>query len=214
MIFVIFAKRSERSGMPEVFCDYARYYDLLYKNKDYATETAYVHRLIQKFKSGAKTILNLGCGTEKHDVCFEKLGYQVTGVDLSEMMLAEARKRSITGRLEFLHGDIRSVDLARKFDIVISLFHAISYQTTDKDVLCAFRTANRHLRGGGVFIFDFWHGEGVLNDPPSVRVKCLEDDIVKIVRTAEPVVRREQNVVDVNYQIMATDKKSGSNSEL
>jgi len=200
--------------MSEAFCDYARYYDLLYKDKDYTGETTYIHALIQKYRPGAKTILDLGCGTGKHDVCFKDLGYEVTGVDLSKTMLAQARKRAVTNKPEFLHGDIRSADLGRKFDIIISLFHAVSYQTTDNDLLAAFRTANRHLKDGSVFIFDFWHGEGVLNDPPSVRVKCLEDNVVRIVRTAEPILYRERNMVSVNYQIMATDKKSGCLSEL
>jgi SAM-dependent methyltransferase len=198
----------------EVFSDYARYYDLLYKDKDYAGETAYVHALIQKYKLGAKSILNLGCGTGKHDACLQKLGYEICGVDLSETMLVEAHKRAIPGKLEFFHGDARTVDLGRKFDIVVSLFHVMSYQTTDEDVLSAFKTANRHLKEGGLFIFDFWHGEGVLSDPPSLRVRKLEDDIVSIIRTANPVMHRERDVIDVNYEIHARDKKSGCESEL
>jgi SAM-dependent methyltransferase len=198
----------------EVFSDYARYYDLLYKDKDYAGETAYVHALIQKYKPGAKSILNLGCGTGKHDACLEKLGYEVRGVDLSETMLVEAHKRAIPGKLEFFHGDARTVDLGKKFDVVVSLFHVMSYQTTDEDVLAAFQTANKHLNEGGVFIFDFWHGEGVLSDPPSLRVRKLEDDVVSIIRTATPVMHRERDVIDVNYEIRSTDKKSGHESIL
>ncbi len=200
--------------MSEVFSDYARYYDLLYKDKDYESEAAYIHGLIQKYKPGAKTILNLGCGTGKHDACLQKLGYEICGVDLSETMLVEAHKRSVQGKLEFFHGDARSVDLGRTFDVVISLFHVMSYQTDDSDVDAAFQTANRHLNNGGAFIFDFWHGDGILNDPPQVRVKNLEDDRVKIIRTAKPVMHRERHVIDVNYQIMATEKKSGCSSEL
>ena len=49
-----------------VFDAYAAYYDLLYKDKDYAGETEYVHRLIQRFNPGAKSILELGSGTGKH----------------------------------------------------------------------------------------------------------------------------------------------------
>lgn len=199
--------------MAEVFSDYARYYDLLYKDKDYAAETAYVHTLIQKYAPGAKSILNLGCGTGKHDAHLERIGYEVCGVDLSETMLVEAGKRAIPGKLEFFHGDVRTVDLGKKFDVVVSLFHVMSYQTTDDDVLAAFKTADRHLKEDGVFIFDFWHGEGVLNDPPSDRVKQLEDDVVKITRTARPVMHRRRDVIDVNYHVAATDKRSGHESE-
>jgi len=200
--------------MAEVFNDYAKYYDLLYKDKNYAEEANYIHGLLQKHKAGTKTVLNLGCGTGKHDVCLQRLGYQICGVDLSEMMLVEAAKHTILGELEFFHGDVRNVNLGKTFDAVISLFHVMSYQVTDDDVLSAFTTAYRHLKDGGVFVFDFWHGEGVVSDPPAVRVKCLEDDTVKIIRTANPVMHPDRHVIDVNYRIAAMNKRSGRQSEL
>lgn len=200
--------------MLEVFNAYAGYYDLLYKDKDYEAEVSYINDLIKKYRSGAKSILNLGCGTGRHDVSFEKMGYSVCGVDLSATMLAEARKRAIPGKLEFFEGDVRTVDLGRKFDVVVSLFHVMSYQTTDNDIFSVFCTAGRHLATGGVFIFDFWHGPGVLNDPPVIRVKRLEDESVRVVRIAEPVMKKGKNVVDVNYQVLTLDKNSHQWSEL
>lgn len=200
--------------MADVFHDYARYYDLFYKDKDYAAETAYVHALIQRYRPGAKRILDLGCGTGKHDVYLQKLGYEACGVDASETMLAEAHKRSIPGKLEFFHGDVRNVDLGRKFDAVISLFHVMSYQITDDDVMAMARTADKQLNSDGVFIVDFWHGEGVRHDPPSPRVKRVEDDSIEIVRTAQPVMHADQNIIDVNYDIAVMDKKSGEERRL
>ena len=200
--------------MSEVFNAYAKYYDLLYKDKDYAAEIAYINGLIRKYRPGAKTVLSLGCGTGRHDLCLEKMGYSVCGVDLSDTMLIEARKRAISGKLEFFKGDIRTVDLHKRFDVVISLFHVMSYQTTDGDILSAFRTAERHLVPGGVFIFDFWHGPGVLGDPPVVRVKRLENEAMRVVRIAEPIMKKDKNVIDVNYQIMTLDKSSGKWREL
>lgn len=200
--------------MSEVFNAYARYYDLLYKDKDYAAETSYIDDLIRKYHPGARSILNLGCGTGRHDTCFEKMGYSVCGVDLSDTMLVEARKRAIPGKLEFFKGDVRAINLHRKFDVVVSLFHVMSYQTTDDDILAAFRTAERHLMSGGVFIFDFWHGPGVLNDPPVIRIKRLEDEVLRVVRIVEPIMKKNKNVVEVNYQILALDKCSGQWSEL
>ncbi len=200
--------------MSEVFCDYARYYDLLYKDKDYHQEAAYIHGLIQKYKPGAATILDLGCGTGKHDACLMDMGYQITGVDLSETMLIEARKRAVPGRMEFVQGDVRSVDLGKRFDVIVLLFHVMSYQTTDEDVAAALRTAGRHLKEGGILVFDFWNEAGVLKDPPVVRVKRLEDDTVRIVRIAEPVTHADKHVIDVNYEIITMDKKTLRFSEL
>ena len=81
-----------------VFNEYARYYDLLYRDKDYGAETDYIHNLIQKQNPGCRTILNLGCGSGRHDRCLVERGYAVTGVDLSEEMLTAARCAVVASR--------------------------------------------------------------------------------------------------------------------
>ena len=42
-----------------------------------------------------------------------------------------------------------------------------------------FKTAAKHLKQNGVFIFDFWYGPGVLTDPPALRQKRLENNEMK-----------------------------------
>jgi SAM-dependent methyltransferase len=210
------------SGVPmSVFGAYSRYYNLLYKDKDYAGETEYVHGLIQKHCQGAQSILDLGCGTGRHDLLMARKGYDVTGIDLSEEMLAVARSQPLIPHPSsgdalvapthpsFHHGDIRSVRLDLTFDAVVSLFHVMSYQTTNDDLRAAFATARDHLKPGGIFVFDCWYGPAVLTDRPVVRVKRLEDDVIAVTRIAEPVMHANQNMVDVNYQVFITDKASG-----
>jgi SAM-dependent methyltransferase len=197
------------------FGDYSRYYNLLYKDKDYAGEAQYVHELIQKYRPGAKTILNLGCGTGNHDFEFAKLGYKVTGIDLSAEMLAAANNRlstpsTQTSSLNFIHGDIRTVRLDITFDVVVSLFHVMSYQTTNDDLQAAVNTAKTHLDLGGLFLFDCWYGPAVLTDPPVVRVKRLADDEIEVLRIAEPVMHYNENLVEVNFLVMITDKSTGA----
>jgi SAM-dependent methyltransferase len=196
------------------FGNYSRYYDLLYKDKDYAGEAQYVHELIQKHRPGAKTILNLGCGTGSHDFEFAKLGYRVTGIDLSAEMLAVANNRLSTintqkSSINFIQGDIRTVRLNITYDVVISLFHVMSYQTTNDDLQTAINTAKMHLDLDGLFLFDCWYGPAVLTDPPVTRVKRLADDEIEILRIAEPVMQYNENLVDVNYLVIITDKSTG-----
>ncbi|WP_026840431.1 class I SAM-dependent DNA methyltransferase [Citrifermentans bremense] len=198
------------------FSDYSRYYDLLYKDKDYAGEARYVDRLIRKHCPGAKSILNLGCGTGRHDFELMKLGYQVAGMDLSAEMLAMAAKRladmhsdPASAALRFLQGDIRTARLGETFDVVVSLFHVMSYQTTNDDLQAAFATAKAHVAPGGLFLFDCWYGPAVLSDPPAVRVKRLEDDVMEILRIAEPEVNCNANTVAVHYQVLITEKATG-----
>ena len=75
-----------------VFCNYANYYDLLYKDKDYKAEAKHVDGVLQQCLSGAQSVLELGCGTAAHAAHLIRNGYYVHGVDVSEAMLARAEK--------------------------------------------------------------------------------------------------------------------------
>jgi SAM-dependent methyltransferase len=197
------------------FKEYSNYYDLLYRDKDYAGEARYVHELIQKQNPGAVSVLDLGCGSGRHDREFAKLGYQVAGIDLAEGMLEVAR--SVTDDLlgvEYYLGDICTVRLGRCFDAVISLFHVMSYNITNNDLLAAFNTASFHLNSGGVFVFDCWYGPGVLTDRPSERVKKLKGDTFSVVRYATPVLYPNENVVDVNYRVVINNNHDIDSKEL
>lgn len=198
---------------------YARYYDLLYKDKDNRSEIDFIIKLLQRYSKGVKSILDLGCGTGRHDFLLSDAGYNVTGIDMSEEMLAsahESQKKRIGSKIsvEFLQGDIRTVKLDKLFDAVFSLFHVMSYQTSNDDLLAAFRTAKRHISNKGIFIFDCWYGPAVLTTKPEVRIKRMEDSSIQVTRIAEPVIHPNSNLVDVNYTILIKDKKTLALEEL
>jgi len=130
-------------------------------------------------------------------------------------MLTAARNAAPeSAALNYVQGDARSVRLDSTFDVVISMFHVMSYQITNHDLLAAFATAHSHLKPGGTFIFDCWYGPGVLTDPPTVRLKELEDEDVTVTRIAQPVMHPNENVVNVNYRVFLRDKASGSVREI
>jgi len=189
---------------------YSQYYDLLYSDKDYTAEVDYVDRLIKFYNKSAKTILDMGCGTGRHAELFCEKGYIVHGIDISENMLkiAEKRRMGKEDTLTFSHSSIQELDLNKKFDVVVSLFHVISYQNTNDEVIKAFETAKKHLNSDGLFIFDFWYGPAVLTDLPTIRVKRFENENIKVTRIAEPILHAQDNIVDVNYDIFIEDKSS------
>ncbi len=201
-----------------VFALYAQYYDLLYRDKDYAGEAAYIAELIREHTPQATSILELGCGTGAHASHFAKLGYIVTVIDMSEPMLQQARARKfalapeLSQRLTFEEGDVRTFSAHKCFDVVASLFHVFSYQTTNHNLQAAFETAASHLRPGGLLIFDYWYGPAVLTQRPEVRVKRLEDDALRVVRIAEPEMFATENRVRVNYWVLM-DSKNVNHSE-
>lgn len=199
-----------------IFDAYASYYDLLYRDKNYGAETAYVASLLEKHGVPRRSVLELGCGTGGHAEHLARSGYEVHGVDLSERMLARAFERrnrsdkAVAARLSFGPGDVRNVRLDRKFDTVLALFNVMGYQVTDDDLRATFMTAAAHLHPGGVFLFDFWYGPSVEIDPPVTRVKRMENDAWRIVRVAEPTVHHDENVIEIDFTIFVQERAKGA----
>ncbi|MFA7570635.1 MAG: class I SAM-dependent methyltransferase [Sulfurimonadaceae bacterium] len=189
---------------------YSQYYDLLYHDKDYIGEMKYVDNLIKAHIKEAKTLLDLGCGTGKHAELFCEKGYHVHGVDLSDEMLKIAQTRTLNkkNKLQFTHSNIQELKLNQQFDVVVSLFHVMSYQNSNEALIQAFEVAKKHLKQGGIFIFDFWYGPAVLTDLPVTRVKRLENESIKVTRIAEPTLETQTNIVNVNYDVFIEDKNT------
>lgn len=188
-----------------VFEDYAELYDLFYQDKSYSAECGDVMGLVKKHSSHpVESILDLGCGTGGHALEWAKEGFHVSGLDRSQAMLSKARNKAekLNLKVSFFEGDIRNFDLGQTFDSVTAMFAVMSYQTKTEDVLSAFNSVNRHLKSGGLFVFDVWFGPGVISDPPGDRVKSFEKDGMEILRTVQADHNLERHVVTVNYDIL------------
>ena len=197
-----------------VFDSTGKYYDLLYRDKDYAAEAQFLDQRFQDYAPDTHSILELGSGTGKLAAELAQSGYRVEGVDLSAAMLEKAFARQaqlpseVEERLHFSQGNVQSVRLEQTFDAVISIFHVVSYQSTQQALQDTFATVKAHLKPGGIFLFDVWYGPAVLTAVPAVRVKRLEDNQIAVTRIAEPVMYPNENWVDVHYQIFVEDKAS------
>ena len=191
-------------------------YDTLYQDKDYGREAAYIHGLLMRYAPEAKSILEMGCGTLGHAVRLAKNGYVIHGFDRSEPMLRHASQQldrlpaHDRARVSCGVGDLASYRAGRRFDAVLSLFHVLCYQTTNEDLEAAFGTASAHIERGGVFVFDAWYGPAVLTERPSVRIKRMENETVRIERTAEPQLLPNENRVDVAFTYLIEERDTGS----
>lgn len=194
----------------EVFQDYALYYNAFYQDKNYAEEARQIDMLLKKCGVNISHIINYGCGTGRHDIELSKLGYHCTGIDISPLMVDIAAKNANQAGMdiEFSTADIRTFKPVKKYDAVISLFHVMSYQNKNEEILSAFQSARKCLNDG-YFLFDCWYGPGVLSDKPAVRVKEFENKKYKLVRIAKPIMHDKENTVDVHYDIFVFEKETG-----
>jgi cyclopropane fatty-acyl-phospholipid synthase-like methyltransferase len=199
------------------FDAYAAYYDLFYRDKDYVGEARYIREVAER--AGAcigPRILELGCGTGRHAVEFVREGGVVHGVDLSRSMVEIANGRraqcapEIAARLVFEEGDVRTFRAGTRFDTVISMFHVVSYHTSNEDQDAFFETARSHLDSGGVLLFDFWYGPAVLRDPPRAVSRTIDGDGFRAIRHTTSRLLVNANRVDVRFdiEVASTDDHS------
>lgn len=190
-----------------VFDAYSRYYDLLYRDKDYAAEVEYIDSLLIRYGCTGRDLLEFGSGTGKHGRLLAQLGYRVTGIERSSEMVAQA---TVAQGFTCQQADICTVQLGRTFDAVLSLFHVVSYQVSNEAVRAVFARAAEHLKPGGLFVFDVWYSPAVYAQRPEVRVKRMIDCEVEITRIAEPIIFPNENRIDVKYTIFSRDLATGA----
>lgn len=200
----------------ENFVKYAQYFNHFYKDKNYKKEVDYVDLLIKRYSGKRnKSLLDIGCGTGNHDLWFLKKGYRVVGIDRSSEMISLAKDQTLPdSRVEFYTADACRFNLQRKFDIAISLFHVVSYLTTNDIVAESLQNIYRHLKTGGLFIFDFWYGPAVLMQRPRFKTKTVNIAGKLIKRTAIPKINFDTNTVDVYYKIRIKNIKNNFEKEI
>jgi SAM-dependent methyltransferase len=201
-----------------VFRDYAKYYDLLYQDKDYQAESDYVMNLVNTHQPETKKILEFGSGSGIHGRILGNAGYQVSGVELSQQMIdlgkSSINEENQNPNFSCILGDCADTYISHDFDTAISLFHVVSYQTTNKKLSNVFKNAHRQLKAGGVFILDYWYAPAVWSIGPSIRVKRIKNQDLSITRIAEPECKRDQNIVKVKYQTFVEDRNTKCITEI
>ncbi|MEZ4879123.1 MAG: hypothetical protein R2801_03005, partial [Chitinophagales bacterium] len=129
----------------------------------------------------------------------------------SEKMCEEAKNKKVKN-LEVINNSIVDYRVDKKFNIAISLFHVISYITDNNDLINCFKNTHTHLEKDGLFLFDVWYAPAVNFLKPENKIKKLSDDKIDCIRITEPIIRYNENIVDVNFKIIVTNKANNQTS--
>lgn len=97
-------------------------------------------------------VLDVGCGVGRWSTLLARRGAQVTGVDLSPTMIAEARRRAamsdLGNRCQFLVQDLSKLDAGDQFDLVLGVT-VLQHILEPDDFRDALRRMTAHLAPGG-----------------------------------------------------------------
>lgn len=105
-------------------------------------------------------LLDVCCGVGRHSLPLAKAGVDVTGLDVSPVYLAEARRRARKAgvRLRLVRGDMRRANFDGGFDVAMNLWTSFGYFATSAEDLAALKAARAALRPGGLFLLETING--------------------------------------------------------
>lgn len=137
--------------------DFIRIYQPLLPPEAAVAEAESVAGILE-LSEGAR-LLDLGCGWGRHAVELAALGFRVTGVDLSEVLLRAARSESAARGLEvaWVGGDVRELPYHQEFEAVVSLFSSMGYFPSEADDLRVLEGVQRALAPGGRLLVETMH---------------------------------------------------------
>jgi SAM-dependent methyltransferase len=163
------------------FDRWAVYYDLLHQGLEgdiefYAEQTR---------RSGGEA-LEIGCGTGRIAIPLAMSGMHVTGLELSEAMLAVCREKyaavaPVRGSLDLVRGDMRDFQLDRKFPVVIMPYRTFMHLLTVEDQVRCLDCIREHLEDGGRFVCNLWAAR------PSAIARFLNNNVLEKYQLADMI---------------------------
>jgi len=124
-------------------------------------------------------ILELACGTGRITLSLAREGYNVTGIDLSDSMLAEARRKAAGEKavVDWVKADMRAFDLGQRFALIILPANTLCHLLSLPDLEACLGSVKRHLAPSGRFVIDvFVPAMELLLDKPGERFPFGEYD--------------------------------------
>ena len=145
----------------------ASIYDILMDDVNYEQWAEYLHQQMQKNSCPGKRLLDLGCGTGNITIPLAQKGYEITAIDLSEEMLAQAEAKTTALKesgaplqIDWQTQDMTALELYDAednfllFDGVIATFDAFNYITEPEALQFLLQDLSDHMNDNGILVFD------------------------------------------------------------
>jgi len=164
--------------------EFASHYHLIFDNWEASMtrQAAAISSILRREtgSGGSVNVLDCACGIGTQSLGLAKLGYHVTGSDLSAGAVRRARAEAAVRDLNvpFYMADIRHLDELPigGFDAVISMDNALPHLLTDEDLAEAARQMRTKLRPGGTLLASIRDYDQLIRDRPTVQGPTFYSD--------------------------------------
>ena len=149
------------------------YYHILYKDRGYEEAGLFMKNLTSflKLPQGAK-ILDLACGKGRHSIFLNKLGFDVTGVDLSQNSIVFAKQFENSSLHFKVHDMCKPMDT--KFDAVFNLFTSFGYFDDEEDNFKTIKAIREETKPEGCGVIDFMNVKKIIRNLVPTEVKAVK----------------------------------------
>lgn len=148
--------------------NFASIYDMLTDDVEYSKRCDYLEKIFEKHLNKKPSLVaDLGCGTGTVCSLMAKRGYDMIGIDSSDMMLSEAIKKEGSEKILYLNQDMTEFELYGTVDVFLSMLDSLNYITSTDELSKVFSLVKNYLNPGGIFVFDIntpYKYEQVLSD--------------------------------------------------
>lgn len=175
---LIFATEMQLDNKNEWFASWfdSPYYHLLYQNRDEHEAEDFLTRLMKHLALPTTAhLLDLACGAGRHSRVLQRLGFKVSGCDLSQNSIREATEKAAPGMTFFVH-DMRN-PLPERYDAVLNLFTSFGYFNDLSDNEKVLKSVAESLPPGGILVIDFMNAEKVIRELKT-RQEILRGDVL------------------------------------
>lgn len=184
--------------MKEWFAEWfdSPYYHILYKHRDLSEAESFILNLIQHIQldKNAK-VLDLACGKGRHSIFLNQNKLHVTGVDLSENSINNAKAHE-TDTLKFEVKDMRDLDYKQEFEAIFNLFTSFGYFNSTNENVNVLKSVERALKPNGVMVLDYMNANKVMLNLVPQEEKLIDDILFKIKRRVED----GQIIKDIHFE--------------
>ncbi len=184
------------------------YYHILYKNRNDEEAQTFMDNITHYLNMPENgTILDLACGKGRHSIYLNKLGYQVTGVDLSENSIAIAQESS-NETLQFKTHDMRE-PMNETYDAVFNLFTSFGYFDTHEDNIKTLKAIKESINEYGFGVIDFFNADFIIENLVAEETKEIAGITFHIKRSVEnKKIVKEIRFEDKGESFFFTEKVS------
>lgn len=188
-----------------MYTAFASVYDRLMNGVDYPAWAGFYHALMERYGLNRGKVCECACGTGSITIPLARMGYQMTGVDLSADMLFEAsqKARKAGAMIPFVKQDMRILHLHRQMDAVLCTNDGLNYLKNAAELSQFFQAAGRVIREGGGLFLD-------LSTPYKLRTilgnHFIGDEDADIAYLWQNRYHEAQGYVDMNLAIFVRQK--------